>query len=247
MFCGIHGLTPDTKKHLYINTKKGVYYCQRCSHSGKWKGGDLPTEVWLPKKDKYKDVELFPLTTGFNKEKSKVIDYCLGRLPEEVVYERVRWSPQITNRAFFPVYSEGELCIWQGRAIEDWIKPKYLTWGPCSQYLYNFEYVTDKWGCITEGPVDALSVPNGVALFGKDMSDIQMSMIVSKFDKVYWCLDGDTKNQKRVNANKDKLRNFIEVVNVPLAKDEDCNSVGYEEMERRICESVLVAEGPSRK
>ena len=45
-----------------------------------------------------------------------------------MVFERVRWSPQIENRAFFPVYSEGQLCIWQGRAIDD-SEPKYISFG----------------------------------------------------------------------------------------------------------------------
>lgn len=38
----------DAKGHLYLNVRKGVYYCHRCEFSGKIKNGLLSEHRWLP-------------------------------------------------------------------------------------------------------------------------------------------------------------------------------------------------------
>ena len=87
---------------------------------------------------------------------------------------------------------------------------------------------------LCEGPLDALSSPNGVALFGKDISNIQFKMLVSKFEKLYWALDGDTTRQKKIEEFKHNLGLYLEVIDIPMESHEDPNTLGIEEMQRRI-------------
>lgn len=228
----MYGHTIDAGRHLYINTVTKVYYCHRCNASGKWNGGILPAETMKPKKQR--DIDLFSFAVE-SKAAGEVYSYCINRLPENIVNERIRWSPQITNRAFFPVWSEGNLCMWQGRSIDN-SKPKYLISGNVSQYLYNFETV-DNWAVLCEGPFDALSTPHGIALFGKNVSRIQFNMIISKYNKIYWALDKDTRKDKKLILIKKELENSIEVIDLDFDEKDPCD-VGYEGMERLIDEKT---------
>ena len=227
-YCPLYGHTIDTGKHLYINTVGKVYYCQRCNASGKWNGGVLPIDTLKPKKPREIDLFSFKIDNEISKS---VYEYCTGRLPESIVKERIRWSPQIDNRAFFPVWSEGEMCMWQGRSI-DGSNPKYLTSGNVSQYLYNFDSVDD-WAVICEGPFDALSTPHGIALFGKNVSRIQFNLIISKYHTVYWALDKDTRKDKKLKDVKEGLQKSIKVIDLDFDEKDPCD-VGYKGMKELI-------------
>ena len=71
-YCGIHGLTPDVSGHLYINTVKKLYFCHRCGAKGEWDGGALPVDIWIPKKEPYANVELFPFPPGLVKRRVRL-------------------------------------------------------------------------------------------------------------------------------------------------------------------------------
>jgi len=236
--CPVKGSTPDTGGHLYINTVKNVYHCKRCDARGVWEPGAFPVEQWVRTKTDYSFVDLYrwdkktPYLKG-NTYHNKVKEYTLARLPEEIVLERTKWSPQIVNRVFFPVYSEGKVAMWQGRSIDD-SKPRYLSHGNVSHYLYNLEYTTDDWCTLCEGPFDALASPNGVALFGKSISEVQSMILTSKFKTIYWALDGDTSKQKRVAEQKHNIKQFVKVIDVPMGVDEDPSSIGMEGMKEKI-------------
>ena len=242
-YCPLQGLTPDVGKHLYINTNKNVFYCQRCNHSGKWEGGDLPIDTMLPSlSNKFDKVELFTfdITTmnkHFNYWRDRAYEYGLTRLPEEVIKSKARWSPDLLNRIFFPVYSEGEVCMWQARTILEEGKPKFLSNGSISNYLYNLENVNDDWAVLTEGPIDALSTPNGIASFGKNLSNIHFDLIVSKYDTLYWGYDSDTRKQKSLITMKGNLKEFINVIDLDFGDKKDPNEISYLGMER-ILEDV---------
>lgn len=232
-FCEPSGLTKDTGQHLYVNIRKKVYFCHRCGAKGKWEA-QFPSALLAPTKreakyNKYENVELFHFKIkGDHPVANLVYDYICKRLPVDIVMDKVRWCPDI-KRAIFPLWVDGKVMMWQGRTIYKKVKPKYLIMGPCSQYLYGFDEAED-WAVLVEGPIDALSCCNGVALFGKSISDRQFQMLSSKFKKIYWCLDGDTIGEKRIEKQKKKLKEFVEVIDLKLPKHKDANDLGMEAM-----------------
>lgn len=230
-YCISAGLTPDVKGHLYINTSKGVAYCHRCNYKGRWEDTLQFPEVWSPKaKDKYADIDIFSFKVSGGEN---IHDYIVGRLPEKIVLDRVRWSPQIVGRALFPLWSEGKIYAWQGRTIYPNVIPKYLSYGSLSNYLYNIEYVKD-WAVLCEGPINALSVPHGVASFGKHLSKEQFFLLTNRFKKVIICFDFGAEKEAKELAKA--LQQFVEVKILYFEDKRDCNDLGRKEMERRINE-----------
>src|SRR3990172_6003496 len=232
-YCRLHGLTPDTKKHLYVNTTKNVFFCQRCNHRGTWEESLSFPNLWSPTpKTLYDDIDIFSFTIAGGEE---IYTYITGRLPKEVVMDRVRWSPQLGNRAMFPLWSERKIYAWQARAIETNVHPKYISYGSISNYLYNLENVKD-WVVLCEGPINALSVPHGVASFGKNLSTTQFFLLTNRFKKVIIAFDfGAEKEAKKI---EEALKPFVEVAILKFEDERDANDVGYEEMEERIMKYV---------
>lgn len=236
-YCIEAGKTPDLGRHLYINTKKKLMFCHRCNYTGKWNGVGLPGDMKTKKSELMKiDITLFKHFIYLNEQQSRVYEYCLARLPKEVVDTRVGWSSKIPNRAVFPVWDSEDrtkLSMWQARTVEPGKKPKYLSSGPKSQYVFNLENAED-YCVLTEGPFDALASPNGVCIFGKHPSDIQLRLLLAKFDTIYWALDPETQGEIKLEETKKTLKRYIKVIDVPLTGTEDPSSVGFEEMHRRI-------------
>ncbi len=235
----------DTKKHLYFNEAKGVYYCQHCNrggsirelpeslnlgHPGALQGQNLRV---LPKK--YDEIELVRLISMIHIDlrAMAVYQYCLNRLDERIIERQIWWSPDLPYRAMFPVWDGGKLVMWQGRTIED-VKPKYFTWGKCSYYLYNFEEIKDDWAVLTEGPFSCLSTPNGIASFGKHLSSVQFAMVISRFNRLGWAFDPDTRQDRKVLEIKEDLKRFIEVVDIPLPDNNDPNNLGIDKMKELV-------------
>lgn len=230
-YCITNGKSADTKEHLYINTEKGVGFCHRCNWSGPWTGV-LDKSPLKPKKEYKIDLFTFDIKGG-----EEVFKYCLTRLPEEVIHAKVRWSPDIMDRAFFPVWGGGVVQVWQGRGISPDVHPKFLTWGKCSEYLYNFESVSD-WCVVTEGIMSALSTPNGIAMMGKSLSETQKKLVISKYNKVFLCLDPDARREQE--KIKRVLNPYIEIKEIFLEEGTDPNVLGFEEMKKRIYEAEKI-------
>ena len=230
--CVLSGKSPDTGRHLQINTVKKVQYCYRCGFRGRWDGAMLPTdEAGKPPKE-MREIELYSFNIE-GKDHRELVDYLKGRLPWDVVLAKLRWSPQLPKRVVFPVWSGEDLVMWQARTVEEGVRPKYLSSGRKSEVVYGFEDAED-YCTLTEGPFDALSSPNGVCVFGKDISEIQHRLLTSKFRTIYWALDPDTQGSKREEALKESLKQLVEVIDVPLEEGVDPADLGMEEMKRRI-------------
>ena len=229
--------TEDTKRHLYINTRKNVCHCKRCGWSGIWDRGTILPDLNKPNlSNKLSKVELFKFSlrpTGMNGIERLYL-YCLDRLPQQTVDRFIRWSPDLQTRVFFPVWDGGKVIAWNARTIEQGITPRYLTWGNISTCIYNSENVAD-WAVLTEGPFDALTSPHGICTFGKNISSLQFDLMVSKYNRIYWAFDKDTANDKKLKETKQKMRRFIEVVDLDLPQ-KDPNSIGVEGMIRLLKE-----------
>ena len=117
--------------------------------------------------------------------------YLEGRGVDPAELERecaACWCPDPTGngvgRIVFPVYRNGELVGWQGRALpEDCSKtvPKYWTCGSKANWLFNLDRA--RWfpfGVLVEGVFDCFRVGvQGVCRFGKTTSIAQLRMLAS--------------------------------------------------------------------
>jgi len=135
------------------------------------------------------------------------------------------------NRIIFPVKMFDEYVGWQGRDITDrWKKetnyPKSLTSKGFkkSLMLYNYDRVKD---CdtitITEGPIDAIKcfMINGVALFGKTLSDRQFELIRKMPNLKHVVIALDPEEIKAIDQLAKKLNIYydISIINFPSNTD----------------------------
>lgn len=92
-------------------------------------------------------------------------------------------------RIIFPIFHNGELIAWQGRALDDDIKgtriPKYQfpKHAPIKYYLYNLDNA--RWadyGILVEGVTDVFKCGMaGIAPFGKTISPRQLKLMIDIF------------------------------------------------------------------
>lgn len=235
-YCPGRGLTPDPEEHLYTNPEKGVYFCFRCQATGvvKLRGGGLarPVSVKAPRQ-----IMLFSFKL-LCKESTPIYNYLLGRLPYTAFCHAVKWSPDVPGRAIFPIFIHDKLVFWTARAIGN-REPKYLSSGSKSFFVYNMQ-PGDDWAVLCEGPFDALSTPNGVAIFGKLPSKRQVALLVNRYKMIYIALDGDADRKETIKS----LIPYVRVKEVRIGTDdegrkEDPASLGWREMQRRISEVGL--------
>lgn len=250
-FCIRYGKSADVGGHLYVNEQKQVCHCKRCGHSGSIKPGDInQVAFYVPSKPKtnFDKIELFSFRVGKkNNNTGMVFEYACSRLPLDVVMDKCMWSPDMPGRLFFPTWNNGHIETWQARSINN-KKPKYLSWGNVSEYVYNASgnlkahplctiivpTKTDKspWAVILEGPVNALSCPNGIALFGKSLSQTQFLTITHLYDTIYLALDYGAEEEMREIA--DRLNPYIEVKIITFEDKRDANELGKAVMKEKI-------------
>jgi len=216
----------DVGGHKYINSKTNLYYCFRCGDKGKSKKSIIAFKT----QPKLREIEMFSLKLK-TKISENVLKYMESRIPnKELLLTKVRWSPDLPDRAILPIWAGGKVKFWTARSISN-AEPKFLSSGKKSNFVYNIND-TVGWATLCEGPLDALSCPNGIAIFGKHPSEIQLKLIISKFHTVYIALDGDAvKDRKKLVKI---LLPYVKVKEVDFGKDEDPCSVGFEEMVNRI-------------
>lgn len=136
---------------------------------------------------------LFPEGVGISDRSvpEEVTGYLMSRGVDPFELERecaACWCPNPTGngvgRIVFPVYRNGQLVGWQGRALpKDCSKavPKYWTSGSKANWLFNLDRA--RWfpfGVLVEGVFDCFRVGvQGVCRFGKTTSTAQLRMLVS--------------------------------------------------------------------
>jgi len=245
IFCIKYGKTPDTGGHLYVNKEKKVFHCKRCGHSGGLKKGESPWDLfsldtalprYRPPKTNFDKIELFSFELGgANKDRAKVAFYAIKRLGTKIPLEKCMWSPDMPGRLFFPVFEGDKLVSWQARSIDD-SKPKYLSWGKVSEYVYNAsdEYAGHKWNyaVVNEGPVNALSCPHGVALFGKSLSHTQFLILTHMYDTIYIALDYGA--EEKMEEIAERFSKFVEVKIITFEDERDANDLGWDVMKQKI-------------
>jgi len=101
--------------------------------------------------------------------------------------------PRSANRVIFPVMLNGDLVFWQGRTITDENPRWYIPLG-CVKPVYNGDKVASMdIPIIAEGIPSAIACgPNGVALFGKTITNQQLDYITSRWSSVIIATDPET-------------------------------------------------------
>lgn len=158
-----------------------------------------------------------------------VFKYLRGRGLSRRVIQRYQIGfvarGDLCGAAIFPVYMNGELRFWQARHIMFPSGDKYFGCPGIHSHnmLYRYDQITSKKILLVEGTFDALAV-NGVALFGKVLSDTQVALLSKKRIKyVDVLLDGEASEDAEKIALKltSKLwtARKVRVLYLPLKKD----------------------------
>lgn len=106
------------------------------------------------------------------------------------------------NRLIIPIYFHGILVSYQGRALDNKLKPKYRfsLGAPASRFLFNWDNIplSEHTVILTEGVFDVFGVirsgyKNVVCSFGKHLSASNRRLIRNRFKKLIILWDADAK------------------------------------------------------
>lgn len=138
-------------------------------------------------------------------------------------YDRPSTSLNTSDSIVFPVFFKGDLVGWQCRFLPGtWngdkmlrIKMKYMQIFPKGKYLYNYDRAIQYPDTVVvEGGKKALKFPNGVATWGKGITDRQVQLI-QKWKRIAFMYDGEDETQK-------KTKDLAKLIN---AGPRDCISI----------------------
>ena len=215
----------DTKYHLYFNTQKQVGICFRCGETYKLFGRTQFKKVIESPPETIESYKFYSV----NNEKSTVAESARQYLEnrgilnhKDLLYgTKDNWL----GRVVFPIKEENKTVFATGRTFIS-ANPKYLnTKGKKSEYLYNIENAKQHPSVvICEGVFDSLSIPGGIALLGKDMSDIQYRKIrddIPNSKPIYVGLDGDCIKTQGIEIAERLATSYDKVflLDLPIGKD----------------------------
>lgn len=157
-----------------------------------------PIEVETAPKEEYneqEDTKFFkPILKGSGILFDKAIELCRSRKIDPDIWTKwfVAVDGRYKHRLIIPFYNNTNMIYYyQGRSLDDNIKPKYLNRKTNKDDgIYNFYNVDPtKPSCILEGPIDSMFIKNSVAVLGLKYSD----EVQKKLDtlKCYYLLDND--------------------------------------------------------
>jgi hypothetical protein len=185
-------------------------------------------------------VQRFTFTTQHIRMYRRFYLYLLQRgINRQMVnYFDIRFS-SFFERLVFPVYYQKKLVGWQGRAINDSIKPKALT-GPKKifqkrMYLLNYDnVVNEEYITIVEGPIDACKTirHNPVALLGKTLSLEQLELLkqMPRLRKIIIALDPEEIEETR-NIYRLISPHYNHCLVMKIELGSDCGDKTVEEIE----------------
>jgi hypothetical protein len=146
----------------------------------------------------------------------------------------VAYKGKYKGRIIIPIYDEeNNLVYFQGRAVNDSIKPKYLNPDlDKATVIYNIsKFESDKYIIVTEGLLDAFMVPpQGTTPLGSSVSEEFIKELLTKSDKgVILAFDNDKPGQdSMLKFMKDnKYSNMAKYFLFPnkYSTDEDLNAL----------------------
>jgi hypothetical protein len=139
----------------------------------------------------------------------------------------IGYSPKL-HRVILPVYAAGKLVVTQGRAVDSWLKPKYLNQAGNnkSSYLFESHSCTGAWNrvVITEDILSCIRVGEvcpAVCCMGTALSDAQAGRLL-QWDEVFIWLDNDAAGWKGAVSMRKKLEPVCNVRIISSIADPRC-------------------------
>ena len=176
----------------------GYAHCKNCNWKGKIK--DIDNESYIrPSLRKVKEIPIvrkeFPFVP-MSEAPPRFRRYLYNRISRakadkyKILFSNI--YPYFSS-IILPVYDEtGKIIFFQARKINDNRKFKYVSsriadgYQSPSTIVFNLENILDnEQVVICEGFFNALSVKNGVALFGKNLSEVQQKQLLERNFKEY--------------------------------------------------------------
>ena len=136
------------------------------------------------------------------------------------------------NRLIIPFFDrEGKIYYYQGRALYDYIQPKYLSRKGDFNSIYNY-FLVDKDSpvVILEGPIDSIFVENSIALTGVKTEDKKLS----EFPHKRFLIDFDATTEETRKKTIELLgkgeyvfcwKKFMKALDLPMKDKWDINDV----------------------
>jgi len=233
-YCGDH----QTHNHCYINVEKGRFYCHYCGEAGSLRklGKDFGDGAYVdkeapdyPKQERAKtDFESFPKVTGMSSTMDRLaLKYLINRgmTKDEIELYDVRFSSygRYYGRVLFPVYENGKVVCFMGRAFVEALKPKWMfphkdeTMLTASECLFGYEWskvVYPTRIVLVEGAFDAIQInrlenvkTTALGIQGKKLSSVQLHKLLSVQNnpEFYVMLDGNASRAELEVGKKLKM------------------------------------------
>ena len=252
-------------RHWSINRRTGEHYCFSCEYKGSlimliieltkvglWEAHKLirDFDVELDAEDEHntwqppaRDLDLETKLAAFGSSPERAIKR--RRLtPTSITKFGVCWDTE-EEAWILPIYGpSGDLWGWQTKASE-WVRNRPPGIHK-SMTLFGIQVPSAASILLVESPLDAvyldgLGVPT-MASFGAAVSDVQMRLIIERFDELTLALDNDKAGKsetQRLLENRWHHRIPITVFNYDGAKGKDPGELTPEQIEKGIIDSTL--------
>lgn len=232
----------DTRHRCYYNPDIAWFFCHNCGKKGSffqlWEKLKTKSDLWYAKKVEKvvskKQQHAAPIFIPITQAPIIAQNYLYSRLPyEKCVQYKVEYCKDhpYKDRIIFPVYINNRRVYFQARCVADFGFPRYINpkkedilLGK-SEVVFNLDAIPKTGTCVIfEGWLNAVSInTNGVAIFGKYASEIQIELLLSKQCSEYIVfLDLDAKNLSLTLAET-LLKRGATCVKIAL-HDDDANA-----------------------
>ena len=126
-----------------------------------------------------------------------VVEYCEKRRIPKEIYSKWFYAEdgKFADRMIIPFYDHnGKIYYYQGRAMNDWMIPKYKSRKGSNHISIYGYYLVDRTKpvVILEGPIDSLFVENAIGVTGLKVKDPRLV----EFEQKYFLLDNDPDARK---------------------------------------------------
>lgn len=151
------------------------------------------------------------------------VGYILGADAHNIEFSRADgtgFSISTADSLVFPVYFKGEMVGWQCRFIpgttngDRMKKMKYLHVFPKGKYLYNYDNARNyKSVVVVEGVKKSWKFPNGVATWGKGISEEQIQLI-QQWEEIIFMYDAGEDTQRKSKELTDIIKRGKRCINI---------------------------------
>lgn len=209
--------------HFCVNFRKGVYNCFVCGEENpdargsvrklarllgvEWEEDSVQVEDALEETTPRDDEAPVDLPPDFElllpaASSRHISQFCYlhsrGLNWEDIISYRLGVACGGTRVVFPDFNAYGQVRWWLGRALSEYVKPKYQgpsgeRWGKIGNY-YRAITASPGWIGVVEGPMDGIVAgPEFVWLFGKGHTQEQVEVLVATKRQIVIALDGEMK------------------------------------------------------